>query len=187
MPLTRTHFFKPALWYDVNYLCHFQMFFESHTSFIPVLNFRKNVYITKWEGKERKTSINSWHSEMVLPLFIHLINIWSVAAMYIAQSSELWEMQAPSSSLPSEKKLKIKRTEKESGGEKAKYLGETDSTNLTGHEKLFFGFLFHLKTKNHSMTVATSSLPKCQSKLLLCQDQVILYLQSFHRAYAESA
>lgn len=85
------------------------------------------------------------------------------------------------------RKIKDKKERKRKRQGKAEQLGETNSTDSTGLEKWFFGLLLHLETKNHSRTVAIFSLPKCQSKLLFCPGQVILYLRSFHRAYAKSA
>lgn len=123
---------------------------------------------------------------MVLPL--HSFNKYLVSS-HSVHSTVLRTVGNTSSFLESafrKKKLKIKKREKEREGG-IKHLGEADNTNLLRCEKCFFGPLFYLETKNLSMTVATFSLPKCQSQLLFCKGQVILYLQSFHRAYAKSA
>lgn len=125
---------------------------------------------------------------MVLPLFIHSTNIWSVPTLYVAHLKNCGKYKFLPWVYPQkkkEKKLKIKNEREK--GEEAKHLRETDNTNLTGHEKWSFGSLFYLKTKKLLMTVPTFSLPKCQSKLLICKGQAIPYLQSFHRAYAKSA
>lgn len=122
---------------------------------------------------------------MVLPLFIHSTNIWSVPTVYIAHLKDCGKYKFLPWVCPQKKKLKIKNEKKK--GEEAKHLREADNTNWTGHEKWIFGSMFYLKTKNLLMTAATFSLPKCQSKLLVCKGQAISYLQSFHRACAKSA
>lgn len=119
-------------------------------------------------GEKKNTSSSEKRKKSIINILggfasLHSLNKYLVSS-HCAHSRVLRTVGNASSSLESasgKKKLKNKKK-----GKRAKHLGETDCTNLTGCEKWFLGLLVHLETKKHSTTVATFSLPQRQSKLL---------------------